>query len=149
MLNIIKAAALTTGAAAASFLIAAAPAAAQASAEPPSYALKPATVIQGRIASIPGKYTIEVNDNNGYVDNVSLHDGTIINPTGITLQPGFPVTIYGEPNGSTFEANQIDTPYRYVAGYYPGPYWGAYPYYGPVVGLNFGFGFGFHGGRWR
>jgi hypothetical protein len=142
MVNIFKAAVLSAGVAAVTLAIAA-PAAAQ---TPPSYALQPQSRIEGRIASIPGKYTIEVNDNNGYVDNVSLHDGTIINPTGIRLAPGFPVTIYGEANGSTFVANEIDTPYRYVA-YYGAPYyWGAYPSYG----LSLGFGFGFHGGhRWR
>ncbi len=150
MLNILKAATLATGLAAASFALAAAPAVAQVPsyAQAPSYA-QPEGQIRGRISSIPGKYTIEVRDNNGYIDNVSLHDGTIINPTGITLQPGFAVTIYGVANGSTFVANQIDTPYRYAVGYYPG-YWGyGYPYYGSLnLGFGFGFGGGFHGG-WR
>jgi hypothetical protein len=89
-----------------------------------AYAQSPGPTIKGTVATIPGKYQIEVRDTRGYLDNVSLHDGTIINPTGIRLQPGFRVTIYGRPNGSTFIADEIDTPYRRVqsqVGYYPYP----------------------------
>jgi hypothetical protein len=40
---------------------------------------------------------------------VTLHDGTVINPTGITLESGVRVHIWGHWNGNgTFEANQID-----------------------------------------
>jgi hypothetical protein len=141
MVHIAKAVLPALAAAAASFVVATAPAAAQT----PSYAVKSEQQIQGRITSIDGKYAIEVRDAHGYVDNVSLHDGTIINPTGITLEPGFRVTIYGDPRGSAFVANEIDTPYNYVPVAYDPylyPYWG-YPYYGPFVGFRFGY----HG--WR
>jgi hypothetical protein len=107
-----------------------------------NYAASPGPSIQGMIVSIPGKYSIEVQTPSGKVDDVSLHQGTIINPTGITLEPGFHVRIYGYPNNGTFLANEIDTPYHYfqqsyVAAPYWGPgwvapYWGA-PYSVPVV----------------
>jgi hypothetical protein len=93
-----------------------------------------------------------VHDSKGYMDTVRLHKGTVINPTGIKLEPGFRVTIMGHPAGSVFVANEIDTPYHMVGypGYYGYPYWG-YPYYwGPAVNFGFGFGWGGRwGGRWR
>lgn len=118
---------------------------AAASAQVPSYAQNGGDTIRGTIASINGKYNISVRDDRGYVDNVSLHDGTIINPTGLTLAPGELVTIEGQPAGGTFVANEIDTPYNY--GYaYPVPVYPAYPAYrfGVRVGGP-GFGFGFRG----
>lgn len=87
-----------------------------------AYAQRPGPTIKGTIANIPGKYQIEVRDRRGYLDDVTLHDGTIINPTGITLQPGFRVTIYGYASGDKFVANEIDTPYHYSqrqVSYYP------------------------------
>jgi hypothetical protein len=56
----------------------------------------------------------------------------VINPTGIRLQPGFPVTVEGHANGSTFMADQIDTPFHAV-GYY------GYPY--PAYGYPYGYGY--------
>lgn len=82
-------------------------------AQPVAYAHKTGPVIRGTIAGIPGKYEILVRDRSGRLDDVSLHQGSIINPTGITLQPGFRVAIYGNPEGNTFAADEIDTPYRY------------------------------------
>jgi hypothetical protein len=109
--------------------------------------------IQGTIASVDGPYAISVRDSRGFVDSVTLHQGTIINPTGLTLAAGQSVTILGQNAGSTFSANQIDTPYTNLAlvPVYPGYY--GYPYrgfgYGPTysLGLRFGrgFGFGFRG----
>ncbi|HEX8806734.1 MAG TPA: hypothetical protein VF741_07280, partial [Candidatus Aquilonibacter sp.] len=61
----------------------------------PSYATKGGETIKGRISSFNGAYTMYVRDNRGFIDTVSLHQGTVINPTGIRLQPGFSVTIYG------------------------------------------------------
>ncbi|HTU83552.1 MAG TPA: hypothetical protein VMF61_15595 [Candidatus Acidoferrales bacterium] len=113
--------------------LAAAPLAVYARGSTTAYTYNP--TLRGRISSIPGKYTIEVRTRNGALHRVQLHQGTIINPTGITLQPGFPVTIYGQRQGDAFAANEIDTPYHYApapAGYY-------YPYGGPGT---FGFGFG-------
>ena len=116
----------------------------------PSYAIRRVETIHGTITGFDGKYTLYVRDVKGYVDHVSLHDGTIINPTGIRLQSGYPVTITGHADGSSFAADEIDTPYRkvYAAGYpYAYPYYGPYyPYWGPV-GLRVGFGWGW--GRWR
>lgn len=140
--------ALIAGILAASILIAggAAPALAQATDQNvPSYA-RPAApsseeTVRGRIESIPGKYQIEVRDDRGFIDNVSLHQGTIINPTGITLAPGMSVTIYGTPSGNEFIANEIDTPYNETYPYlypYPYPYYPYYPYY--PWGVNFRFG---------
>jgi|SRR5580692_751337 hypothetical protein len=119
-----------------------------ASAETPSYAnpmVAGTDTIHGTIASVNSKYNISVRDERGFIDNVTLHDGTIINPRGLTLAPGQAVTIDGIANGPTLIANEIDTPYVYYA--YAGyPYW--YP--GPAFGLGFGFrgrgNFGFHGG---
>jgi hypothetical protein len=121
-----------------------------ASAETPSYA-NPAVAgtdtIRGTIASVNGKYNISVRDERGFIDDVTLHDGTIINPTGLTLAPGQAVTIDGTANGATLIANEIDTPYSYYAYPYAGY---SYGYPGPVFGVGFGFRdrghFGFHGG---
>jgi hypothetical protein len=54
--------------------------------------------------------------------------------------------MYGRTSGSTFLADQIDTPYQIVSGYgYPGYY--GYPYYPyPAYGVRLGFGWGWSGG---
>jgi hypothetical protein len=128
--------ALTLGAAAAAGAqtIAPAPLQSDASAPPPTYAA-PATgeTISGSITAVTGKYTLQVRDSRGFIDNVTLHQGTIINPRGLTLAPGMQVTISGSNAGSAFAANQIDAPYTValVPGYGYGPGFGA---------LGFGFG---------
>jgi hypothetical protein len=95
--------------------------------------------IHGRILTFDGAYSLQVKDEKGYVDNVQLHQGTIINPTGLTLAPGMIVSIMGYNAGSYFAANQIDTPYTFYAGF---PYYSGHPwnYYGPGVSLGFFFG---------
>ena len=112
----------------------------------PSYAQPPAPSyasgeenIHGRIVSFDGRYALQVRDERGFIDNVQLHQGTIINPTGITLEPGMVVSILGYNAGSFLAANEIDTPYTYVVGV---PYWQGHPwwYYGPTVSLGFFFG---------
>jgi hypothetical protein len=125
----------------------------------PSYAQREDT-IQGTISRVDGAYTVYVRDKRGYVDHVTLRDGTVINPTGLKLQPGQSVTVYGFAQGSTFVANEIDTPYSsYGYGYgappppsyyypyaypypypYPYPYYYGYPYpyYGVRIGVVFG-----------
>jgi hypothetical protein len=126
-------------------LFIAAPLAADAQIAPdgPSYADDSAyggeAQIHGRILSFDGAYSVAVKDEKGYVDNVQLHQGTIINPTGLTLAPGMIVSIMGYNAGSYFAANQIDTPYTFYAGY---PYYAGHPwtYYGPGVSLGFFFG---------
>lgn len=104
----------------------------------PSYA-RPAApsdeeTIRGRIVAINGKYGLDVRDDRSFIDNVQMHDGTIINPTGLMLRPGMSVTIMGYNRGRVFEANQIDTPYQSF-GYVYGPY----PYPGFVFAPRFGF----------
>jgi hypothetical protein len=118
----------------------------------PSYAQPQDETIHGRIYSINATFSITVTDDNGYMDNVELHQGTIINPTGLTLAPGMEVTIIGYSNGSVFEANEIDTPYTYsgpapVPIYY-GPGWW-YPGYTYGYGPSFVFDFVFGGGGYR
>ncbi len=101
--------------------------------------------VHGRVASFDGAYGLRVRDERGYIDNVELHPGTIINPTGITLAPGMVVNILGYNSGSYLAANEIDTPYTYYGGvpYYAGHPWN---YYGPSISLGFFFG---NGGWWR
>jgi hypothetical protein len=95
--------------------------------------------IHGRVLSFDGGYNVQVKDEKGYVDNVELHQGTIINPTGITLAPGMIVSIMGYNAGNFFAANEIDTPYTFYGG---SPYYAGHPwnYYGPSVSLGFFFG---------
>jgi hypothetical protein len=131
-------------------------------------------VVRGQVVSFDGGYSLRVRDDRGYIDNVSLHQGTIINPTGLRLSPGMSVTVRGVNRGGYLDANQIDTPYTTysavpvypyavavpVAPYYGYPYYG-YPYgygYYPRVSIGIGFGHGFghgfvghggYGGHWR
>jgi hypothetical protein len=105
----------------------------------PPYAAAPAQdqQIHGRIASIDGTFNLTVQDDNGYLDAIQLQQGTIINPTGLTLAPGMIVTVIGYPNGSVFNAVEIDTPYNY-SGPAPTP-----AYYGPgwwYPGFAYGYG---------
>ena len=116
----------------------------------PSYATPIASAnddsqIRGRVVAFNGKYQLTVRDGKGYVDNVELHEGTIINPTGLTLEPGMIVSVLGYNAGPYFEANEIDTPYTYYAGV---PYFLGHPwnYYGPTISLGFFFG---HTGWWH
>ncbi len=104
----------------------------------PSYANGEENV-HGRIVSFDGGYALQVRDEQGYVDNVQLHQGTIINPTGITLEPGMVVSILGYNNGPYLAANEIDTPYTFYSGM---PWYGGHPwnYYGPGISLGFFFG---------
>ena len=104
----------------------------------PSYASGELNV-HGRIVNFDGAYALQVRDEQGYIDNVQLHQGTIINPTGLTLQPGMVVSILGYNAGSYFAANEVDTPYTFAGGvpYYAGHPWS---YYGPSISLGFFFG---------
>jgi hypothetical protein len=129
----------------------------------PSYAANGGETIHGRIASVPGKYDIYVRDDRGYVDHVVLHDGTVINPTGLTLAAGDTVTIMGGNQGSVFRADEVDTPYAEApqsndydgagdvdAGFpvgYGSPYGYGYGYPG-FGGLYFGGGY-YGGGYYR
>ncbi len=114
----------------------------------PSYAVASQQTIKGTITGFNGAYTVYVQDEKGYGDNIQLHDGTVINPTGLKLQEGMRVTIYGYPNGPVFQAYRIDAPYpnygyggQYGGAY--GAYGGAYPYYGGYYGA---YGYPYYGG---
>jgi len=156
---------------------------AQADAPAPSYAQQPSysspeDVVRGQIVAFDGGFNLQVRDERGFVDNVVLHQGTIINPTGLRLSPGMTVTVRGVNRGHALDANQIDTPYTTygavpaygypvaVAPYYAYPY-GLYPAYGygygygygyPAFSVGIGIGIGprygwgrgaFIGGHWR
>lgn len=66
--------------------------------------------IHGRIVAVTGKYSLQLRDDNGYVDNVQLHQGTVIDPTGASLEPGMQATITGHGDGNGFVADDVDEP---------------------------------------
>ncbi len=113
-------------------------------AQAPSYAVRQPS-ITGTVRSFDGAYTMYVRDEHGDLDRVQLHQGTIINPTGLHLEGGMHVTVYGHAAGDVFIADEIDTPYHfnryYGYPYYPYPYWG--------WGIGWGWGWGGWGWRWR
>jgi hypothetical protein len=120
----------------------------------PGYASDEET-IHGRIVSFAGAYTMEVRDDRGFIDHVSLRQGTIINPVGLRLVQGMSVTVLGYNRGGAFQANEIDTPYTAeypgpAYGYGYGPYYPYGPYYSPgiLIAPSFGFGWGYRHG-WR
>ncbi|MFY9664304.1 MAG: hypothetical protein WAK19_07605, partial [Candidatus Cybelea sp.] len=102
---------------------------------PPTYANRPS--IKGTISGFDGQWTVYMHDQKGYTDHITLHQGTIINPTGIKLLEGMKVTIYGQADGSTFQADRVDVAYSPYSPYYGsdgspayGYGYGGYPYYG-------------------
>ncbi len=61
--------------------------------------------LQGVVtSSVPYHMFVRVHDD---VYPVSLHDGTIIKPTGITLTPSMIVNVAGYWSGNSFIANRI------------------------------------------
>ena len=57
--------------------------------------------------TVTGFSSYDLDVNNG--PHIRLHQGTVINPTGITLQRGMRIAITGHPNNDgTFEADRID-----------------------------------------
>ena len=121
--------------------------------QPPSYGSSE-DVVRGQIVSFDGGLNLRVRDDKGYIDNISLHEGTVINPTGLRLATGMSVSVRGVNRGNVLDANEIDTPYQSYGSYavpayvYPAyPYYG-YPYpvaaypYGPNFSLGIGIGFG-------
>jgi hypothetical protein len=118
--------------------------------------------IQGTLIGFDGQYIVYMRDGRGYDDHITLHQGTIINPTGIRLVEGMQVTMYGQANGPTFDAYRVDvSPPRYYGyppaygypyyggggypGYYGGVPWGWGLGWGVALGLNWGWG----GWGWR
>jgi|SRR5579872_41144 len=64
-----------------------------------------AYAIQGVVtASVPYHMNVRIHDE---LYSVNLHDGTIIKPRGITLQPNMVVNVAGYWSGSSFVANRI------------------------------------------
>ena len=70
--------------------------------------------IHGMITSINGKYGFTVRDDSVGIEGVTMHRGTIIDPTGLQLKPGMQVTIAGHADGGTFDADEIDAPVEYL-----------------------------------
>jgi hypothetical protein len=111
-------------------------------AQVPSYAQAAASEdvqIHGRITSFNGGYDLTVRDERGFLDNVRLHPGTIINPVGLTLAPGMIVSVIGYNMGGYFDANEVDTPYMFTGRV---PFYAGHPwqYYGTGVNLSVFFG---------
>lgn len=80
-----------------------------------SYALRSGDqTLHGVITSIDGKYGLTVRTDRAVTDNVMLHRGTVIDPTGLQLRPGMQVTIAGHPDANAFDANKIDAPVQYL-----------------------------------
>jgi hypothetical protein len=115
-------------------------------------------VVRGQVVSFDGNYSLRVRDEHGYIDNVELHQGTIINPTGLKLVAGMSITVRGVNRGNVLDANQIDTPYNSYAsapaypvavvptyGYaYPVAPYAVYPYaVYPGYGYFGGYGYGY------
>jgi|ERR1700694_251642 len=64
-----------------------------------------AYAMQGVVtASVPYHMNIRIHDE---LYSVNLHDGTIIKPRGITLQPNMVVNVAGYWSGASFVANRI------------------------------------------
>jgi hypothetical protein len=64
----------------------------------------------GVVTSIDRKYGLTVRDERGALVSVTLHQGTIIDPTGFELKPGTPVYVVGSIDGGTFDAYRIEAP---------------------------------------
>jgi hypothetical protein len=79
----------------------------------PQYALSREQTVHGVITSINGKYGLTVKVGQADMDSVTMHRGTIINPTGLQLRPGMQVTITGYPDSGSFDVDKIDAPARY------------------------------------
>jgi hypothetical protein len=80
-------------------------------ADTPKYATPSSEeTINGVISAISGKYGLTVRNSSGELYIVTLHRGTIINPTGLQLKPGMLLVVVGHRNGVTFNADKIDAP---------------------------------------
>ena len=80
-------------------------------ADSPIYATRSSEeTINGVISSISGKYGLTVRNSRDELVSVTLHRGTIINPTGLQLKAGMLLVVVGHKDGGTFDANKIDAP---------------------------------------
>jgi hypothetical protein len=107
----------------------------------PSYG-RPSTTAQdetihGRVDSIQGPFAIVLRDDRGFLDSVTLRQGTILNPRGLRLAVGMIVTITGYNAGSSFAALEIDAPYDDAA---PPVYSGSDLYDYGLSPIDFGLG---------
>jgi hypothetical protein len=68
--------------------------------------------VSGRITWFDGRFDLQIRDDRGFIDNVQLRQGTVIDPTGLTLRTGMRVQIRGRNRGSVLVAEQIDSPVR-------------------------------------
>ena len=64
--------------------------------------------IQGTIYQITSRYTLTLQDDRGFIDSVTIRNGTIITPTGLSLGSGQVATILGHTDGKTFDADEVD-----------------------------------------
>jgi hypothetical protein len=115
----------------------------------PSYAQPPPTYaqqsgIRGTITGFDGQWIVYMHDDKGYIDHITLHQGTMINPTGIRLIEGMRATVYGYADGPTYQANRIDVAYSPYSPYYG---YGGYPYYG-YYPYGYGYGYPYYGWGW-
>jgi len=86
----------------------------RANSDAPTYAV-PANgdgneTVSGSITWFDGRFALQVRDDRGFIDNVQLRQGTVIDPTGLTLRTGMPVKIRGRNRGFVLVAEQIDSP---------------------------------------
>jgi hypothetical protein len=68
--------------------------------------------VYGRITWFDGRFDLQIRDDRGFIDNVELRQGTVINPTGLTLRTGMRVQIRGRNRGLVLIAEQVDSPGR-------------------------------------
>ncbi len=71
---------------------------------------EPQSRIVGTVTDFHGKYGLVVRDQRGALAEVTLHQGTIIKPTGLRLERGMKVIIIGQASPETFAAGRIDAP---------------------------------------
>jgi hypothetical protein len=67
-----------------------------------------AATLTGTIAAFDGKYHLQLRDEHGSLDDVTLHRGTVIMPIGQRLTSGMHVTISGTTNGRSLDADEVD-----------------------------------------
>jgi hypothetical protein len=110
----------------------------------PSYASgPPPEAITGTIYAINGRYSLTLEDVRGFEDSVTLHDGTILTPTGVTLGSGQGVTITGHTDGKTFDADEVDVDPQTITN--AQTVLPASDYYALVDGVQFpGYAFGYN-----
>jgi hypothetical protein len=71
-------------------------------------AAKPDTMtIRGVVSAIDGKWTLTVHDDRNFIENIALHPGTVIEPTGLRLEPGMRVSVLGYQDNANFDADKI------------------------------------------